>query len=90
MVPSCIKCSREAEYDSPEDFCQFHGLEWLYEGWEQNFQASEFQSDFKDEDRHIRPLLQLIKHDNPEDHALMGHLAEQYFQWLKKDDDDES
>lgn len=80
-MSKCIKCAREAEFDSPEDYCQFHWLEWWHEGAGPTF--------FDNEERLQREnlLMKLIKHDDPEDHLLMETLIEQYWKWMEEDED---
>lgn len=81
-IPTCIKCSREADFEGPEDFCQFHWLQWWNQG------AGGYT--FVDNDERLakeKVLLRLIDQDNPEDHELMETLIEDYFRWLKEDDD---
>ncbi len=46
----CIKCDKPAKYVSPEDFCQYHWVEWFAEGDEEYIQEilTDLGSDEKD------------------------------------------
>lgn len=76
------KCGREAEFDSPEDFCKYHWHEWWVEGAGHIFYGEPEKLAVEEE------LLEVIKRDSPEENTRMEELWCDYQDMLRELDDE--
>lgn len=44
----CVSCQKEAEFDSPENYCSFHWTLWFTEGWQEFLSPEEYQQQFQE------------------------------------------
>lgn len=55
-MSNCTKCNKESEFDSPDNLCAEHWIEWFTEGWD--WKTTEEEKEYKDE--------WLKNHNNPQ------------------------
>lgn len=63
----CIKCKKKSEYDSPEDFCLKHWVEWWHE-------RDEFTSD-NDRKRTVTNTMRRIRYREKHLHKVKSNIA---------------
>lgn len=84
MSTKCVKCDREAEYDSPDELCKFHWLEWWYEDEVRDLEQGWPSKLSKKETKIVTPLLKLVRTNLEKDFSKMEELYLEYQKWMKK------